>query len=117
MHHALTLPEILGEIFAYNYSFTTAQCARVSKSWSEVALDQLWRSLNTPLPLFKLLAPMWLEDFSDDLEALSDDTISVSNFPAVDHPIHELSLVVDFRLRMAFCSGPKCYSTSKLESF
>ncbi|KAI5119249.1 hypothetical protein M0805_008800 [Coniferiporia weirii] len=52
------IPEILDLIFSHNHPSQNIRCARVNRSWSNVALDYVWRE-NPPLKaLFQLLAPL-----------------------------------------------------------
>lgn len=60
---ALEQIRILRLIFQFADQASLSSAARVSRAWSEIALDQLWRSLPSIFPLIKLLAPLnWILD-------------------------------------------------------
>lgn len=63
MHRVLGIPELLDMIFGFLDEGSNASNARVSKQWSDVVLDTLWRDVNDLYRLFSLLAP--LEQGSD----------------------------------------------------
>ncbi|KAG8909988.1 hypothetical protein FRC01_006612 [Tulasnella sp. 417] len=57
------LEEILRLIFQFTEQASLSRAARVSRAWSNIALDELWRSLPSIFPLLKLLAPLeWILD-------------------------------------------------------
>ena len=61
MHHCLSVPEILSNIFQYvkcaikEGPATLASAARTCKTFSEPALDILWRDQSSLMPLIKCL--------------------------------------------------------------
>ncbi|KIO31005.1 hypothetical protein M407DRAFT_19887 [Tulasnella calospora MUT 4182] len=58
-HHAsLDLPHILTTIFSNCNPSTTAALARVCRTWNDLAIDQLWSSLPSLLPLLRILLPL-----------------------------------------------------------
>ncbi|KAF8328572.1 uncharacterized protein EI90DRAFT_3290502 [Cantharellus anzutake] len=59
MHRALRLLDILTILFDGCSNETLASAARTCKSWQILALQRLWRVLETPLPL------LWLLGFDD----------------------------------------------------
>lgn len=63
MHRVLAIPELLDMIFGFLDEGSNASNARVSKQWSDIALDTLWRDVSDLHRLFGLLAP--LEKCSD----------------------------------------------------
>jgi len=61
VHRVLGIPELLDMIFRFlddGGGASNASNARVSRQWSEIALDTLWRDVNDPYRLFGLLAPL-----------------------------------------------------------
>jgi hypothetical protein len=58
MHRVLAIPELLDMIFGFLDEGFNATNARVSKQWSEIALDTLWRDVSDLYRLFGLLAPL-----------------------------------------------------------
>ncbi|PIL34577.1 hypothetical protein GSI_03356 [Ganoderma sinense ZZ0214-1] len=57
-HRVLAIPEIVELVFSFLDDAERANNARVSKGWSEVALDLLWRSVDDLPRLFGLLAQL-----------------------------------------------------------
>ncbi|KIO23774.1 hypothetical protein M407DRAFT_26773 [Tulasnella calospora MUT 4182] len=55
---ALRIPEVLLEIFVASTDSTRAAAARVCRSWSSLALDVLWRDMESPIPLLQVLSPL-----------------------------------------------------------
>jgi len=58
MHRVLTMPELLDTIFSslgHSYNLNNSL---VCRSWSEVALDVLWRYVGDLQRLFNILAPL-----------------------------------------------------------
>ncbi|KAG8961247.1 hypothetical protein FRC00_012868, partial [Tulasnella sp. 408] len=67
----LALEEILRLIFKFAEKAPLSRAARVSRAWSDIALQELWRSLPSIFPLLRLLAPLeWI------LEATSHHNVS-----------------------------------------
>ena len=58
---ALYLPDILTFLFDFCSNATLASSAQVCRSWSTEALRRLWRQLEDPLPLFRLLGGIEIE--------------------------------------------------------
>lgn len=56
MHKALTLPEILIRVFAFLPCSTNATNARVCKTWSDPALDDVWYEIHDVSKTFRALA-------------------------------------------------------------
>lgn len=54
-YHALDIPEILSLIFEASDEAVLGQLAQCCKTFSNPALDVLWRMLPTPEPLRRLL--------------------------------------------------------------
>ncbi|KAI0324707.1 hypothetical protein GY45DRAFT_1288459 [Cubamyces sp. BRFM 1775] len=54
----LAIPEILELVFSFLDASGKSRCACVCKQWSEVALDALWRDVDSLRRLFGLLAPI-----------------------------------------------------------
>ncbi|KAG8961454.1 hypothetical protein FRC00_012218, partial [Tulasnella sp. 408] len=50
-----SLPELVSMVFASADQATLAACAVVCRAWKESALDELWKHLDSILPLFRLL--------------------------------------------------------------
>ncbi|KAM5545509.1 hypothetical protein V8D89_000547 [Ganoderma adspersum] len=57
-HRVLAIPEIVELVFSFLDDAERANNARVSKGWSEVALDLLWRSVDDLPRLFGLLTQL-----------------------------------------------------------
>ncbi|KAI1793729.1 hypothetical protein LXA43DRAFT_203262 [Ganoderma leucocontextum] len=57
-HRVLAIPEIVELVFSFLGDVENANNARVSKGWSEVALDLLWRRVDNLPRLFSLLAQL-----------------------------------------------------------
>ncbi|KAG8911945.1 hypothetical protein FRC01_005385 [Tulasnella sp. 417] len=55
---ALRIPEVLLEIFVASTDSTRAAAARVCRTWSTLALDVLWRDMESPIPLLQVLSPL-----------------------------------------------------------
>ncbi|KAI5123363.1 hypothetical protein M0805_001784 [Coniferiporia weirii] len=53
-----SISELRGQIFTFADDASLARCARVCSSWSDNALDVLWRHLDTFIPLFNVLSPL-----------------------------------------------------------
>lgn len=66
-HAALNLPEIVAGILEASDQADRAASARVCREWSTIALDKLWRSLDSLLPLFVLLSPVVMHDTLDEI--------------------------------------------------
>jgi hypothetical protein len=58
----LRSPELLSLIFCCTDKGTNATCAIVCKAWLNPSLNELWRFIDDPLILLKLLAPMHKTD-------------------------------------------------------
>ncbi|KAG8919997.1 hypothetical protein FRC01_000983 [Tulasnella sp. 417] len=74
----MAVPELLDGVLSFATLPTLASCAVVCQRWSQVALDRLWKQLDSILPLLELVTSLeMLEDIAlrvpDALEALSDD--------------------------------------------
>lgn len=54
----LYIPELTAIVFCFLGERDLARCARVCKSWSEPALDALWRTMSSVQPLMALLSPL-----------------------------------------------------------
>ncbi len=67
-YRVLAIPEIVELVFSFLDDAERANNARVSKGWSEVALDLLWRSVDDLPRLFGLLS---------QLDYQPDGTVSV----------------------------------------
>lgn len=58
MHRILAIPELLDTIFRTMDNSSNLNNALVSRAWSDIALDTLWRQVNDLHRLFNLLAPL-----------------------------------------------------------
>lgn len=56
----LSIPELLSTVFSLAEAPELATSARVCKKWSGLALDELWRDLESVLPLLDLLVDLEL---------------------------------------------------------
>ncbi|KAI0628309.1 hypothetical protein C8Q77DRAFT_1068263 [Trametes polyzona] len=65
----LAIPEILELVFTFLEETDTSICACVCRTWSEVALDSLWRDVNDLRRLFNVLAPIVAIGGPEDAEA------------------------------------------------
>lgn len=61
-HQLLNISEILISIFANCSQSTNAALTRVCRAWSDLALDRLWSSLPSLLPLLRVLLPLVIVD-------------------------------------------------------
>lgn len=63
MDHALHTPEVLALILSHllDRGFLL-RAALTCRTWKDPALDQLWRDLESPLPLMKLLGSVRVDD-------------------------------------------------------
>ncbi|KAG9034096.1 hypothetical protein FRB95_013865 [Tulasnella sp. JGI-2019a] len=57
-HQALSVPDILDEILERSTNSTRAVAARLSSQWLDVALEKLWKDLDSVLPLLTLISPL-----------------------------------------------------------
>lgn len=71
MHRALAIPELLLSVFFFLDGRSNANTAVVCKSWSEFALNELWK--NVDISILKSLAPM-------DASLLEEKSVLVSGF-------------------------------------
>lgn len=69
MHPVLTIPELLDLIFGFMDRASNINNACVCRQWSEIALDTLWREVDSLRLLFSLLAPL-LDNRSGSLVSL-----------------------------------------------
>lgn len=58
MHRMLAVHEILSNVLQKAQRQDQAVAARVSSLWRDIAVDWLWRELDSVLPLLRLLAPL-----------------------------------------------------------
>lgn len=56
--HRVLIPEILAASFASLTKPELYAAALVCVSWSQLALEELWKYLNSILPLLRVLSPM-----------------------------------------------------------
>ncbi|EAU83713.1 hypothetical protein CC1G_05617 [Coprinopsis cinerea okayama7 len=56
-NRVLQVPELLDTVCSHLDNISLVRAARVNKTWSPIALSFLWRELDDPRPLFRLLAP------------------------------------------------------------
>lgn len=71
MHRVLAIPELLLNVFSFLDDRSNAKTAVVCKSWSEFALNELWK--NVDISILKSLAPM-------DVSLLEEKSVLVSGF-------------------------------------
>ncbi|KAG8986311.1 hypothetical protein FRB94_002893 [Tulasnella sp. JGI-2019a] len=57
-HQAFSIPDILEEILERSSDSARAVAARLSSQWLDVALEKLWKDLDSVLPLLKLISPL-----------------------------------------------------------
>lgn len=69
---ALAISEVLELTFSLCRRRDAVQCARVCTSWKDLALDRVWRDLESLLPLFEILAPLDL--LGESSSGSSDDS-------------------------------------------
>lgn len=55
IEQALSEPKLLARVFWFSENSDLARYARVSKTWSNLALDRLWASMSSVYPLLSLL--------------------------------------------------------------
>lgn len=58
LHRVLAIPELLDMIFGYLDRKSNVANAQVCKTWSNIALDVLWKDVDNLHRLFGLLCPM-----------------------------------------------------------
>jgi hypothetical protein len=58
MHRVLAIPELLDTVFKAMDNRSNLNNALVSRAWSEIALDTLWRHVDDLYRLFSLLGPL-----------------------------------------------------------
>ncbi|KAI5118740.1 hypothetical protein M0805_000069 [Coniferiporia weirii] len=75
MERIIRIPEMLDIIFSHNHCSQNARCARVSRSWSDVALNHVWRERPPLKALFQLLAPLVPSNNMPQTETLPEDWI------------------------------------------
>lgn len=77
MHRALSIPEILQLVLSSGVCRITARNAALTcRLWMEPALDELWKDLDSVLPLFWVLVPLKIEQ----VEYALSKTVWVSTF-------------------------------------
>jgi hypothetical protein len=57
-HRVLCIPELLDMIFGFLDPPSNVENAQVCRTWLNVALDVLWKEVESPRRLFGLLAPL-----------------------------------------------------------
>ena len=92
MHRTLTIPEIIMSIIRLADEKTTVACACVCRLWSELALDNIWESIDADLgetdALFNILfmLPDAIdnndEDEQDYIERVSHSSKSYTSVPS-----------------------------------
>jgi len=55
MHRALSIVELIIEVFHHLENVAEAKATTVCKTWSEIALDSIWFDLRDQYPLFRVL--------------------------------------------------------------
>lgn len=70
----LAISEVLQRVLSFVGISDNAQCARVSRHWSDLALDRVWCHLDEPLPLFEILSPFAREESAPDAVKLVSET-------------------------------------------
>ncbi|KAG8968655.1 hypothetical protein FRC05_001461 [Tulasnella sp. 425] len=55
-----TVPELLANVLSFATESTLVSCAVVCKPWSDIALDYLWRDLDSVFPLLELVMDIHL---------------------------------------------------------
>ena len=58
----LAIPELIDSIFSYGDREVNLQCALVCRSWSNFALDALWKDIDDLFPILSILCPLVRED-------------------------------------------------------
>jgi hypothetical protein len=66
----LAIPELLDIIISFLEKGDALSCALVSKAWSTVALDVLWREIDSGVDLLRQLGPMCSDAISDSTNEL-----------------------------------------------
>ncbi|KAG8943931.1 hypothetical protein FRC04_002419 [Tulasnella sp. 424] len=91
MHEVLGIYEILDHIFSYSQKQDLAIAAQVSWLWSNIALDHLWRDIDSVFPLLEVgLPPLKMHG-----EWFSTGKIESQNWERFQHyarRVHRLSL-------------------------
>lgn len=58
MERTLSISEVLDRVLSFNDRADSSRCACVCKAWLEVALDHVWREVDTVKALFQLLGTL-----------------------------------------------------------
>lgn len=85
----MLIPEILSNVFSSMTKGQLYTMTLVCKSWSGLSLNELWREMDTVLPLLKVLGPM-IEDEDEDEEGMWVSQSEGSFWAAVDINLHAL---------------------------
>lgn len=91
---ALQIPEVLSSIFAYCSAAVLVNCALISRLWSDVALDHIWRNNPPFMALIKLLAPLT----SSPSEVTYNRKRAISTHYTIVSSSFDYSLVFDFKI-------------------
>ncbi|KIO24573.1 hypothetical protein M407DRAFT_26086 [Tulasnella calospora MUT 4182] len=59
------IPELVEEVFSHLCNQDLLSPARVCKTWSDSALNRLWRNLLSPFPLLSLIGPIQFQNGND----------------------------------------------------
>ncbi|KIO32335.1 hypothetical protein M407DRAFT_18650 [Tulasnella calospora MUT 4182] len=65
-----SIPELASMVFAFADQATLAACAVVCPLWKEPALDELWKHLDSVLPLTELLPDVGTLSLSEEVDDL-----------------------------------------------
>lgn len=72
---ALAISEVLEVIFSFCHRSDAARCALVCRRWKDLALDCVWRELESLFHLFQILSPLKLRgEYGSDEEPWEDES-------------------------------------------
>ncbi|KAG8910399.1 hypothetical protein FRC01_006351, partial [Tulasnella sp. 417] len=93
------LEETLRLIFQFTETASLSRAARVSRAWSNIALDELWRSLPSIFPLLGLLAPLeWILDATQHHRRLFSSLVNADWDRFSEYAIRIRCLNIDYAM-------------------
>ena len=98
MHHCLQIPELLSIIFRYVHTQETlARLARTCTDFRDPALNVLWHTQSTLLPLFKCLPrDAWVMK----KRKFVSNNLEIKNHPIFEHVRNPAYLQEAYRIRL-----------------
>jgi hypothetical protein len=81
---ALSISEILHIVCSSLNTKSLFYCALLCKAWSPVALDALWREMDSAINVFSVLCPMKYEQHNKDGDAASRTMLGLRIYRSID---------------------------------